>query len=317
MSHALKALVIVPDEPKKAKKKKSLSEMQKDLRELAKPDANAAPKPALDLKRIFTRVGLVLAVLWLGAIGVWSWVHTFWPFAVVGVLTVVVIGAGTWVTRFMKKQQAIGALLHGADTDEGRKDALRRLETDYKKGDTQAVLARAQLEMQEDPKRALVTLESVDLAKQLGPVADQVRSMRAMIHLTLGETREARSLVDAMQMGKQDDVKTRAMFATVAAEAWGRTGLAKKAIDMLALFNPDDPELAELKVQIWRARAFAYAGDNDMTGARRALKKLGDMSPQLLGMFIQSKRVHPLLQHEAKQLLMKSGAARPKMVRPR
>jgi len=307
----------VPDEPKKPKKKKSVAEMQKELRDLAKPDPSAPVRPPLDLKKTFVRVGLVVAVFWVGAAALWSWLHHWWPFAVVGALTAAVVGVGIWASRFLSKQQAIGALLQGADTEEGRKEALKKLESDFKKGDTQATLARAQLEMQEDPRKALTTLEQVNLAKELGPVADQVRSMRAMIHLTLGETKEARALVDAMEMGKQEDVKTRAMFATVAGETWGRTGQAKKAVEMLELFNPEDPDLAEMKVQIWRARAFAYAGNNDMNGARRALKKLADLNPQLLGMFVMSKKVHPVLQHEAKQILMKSGAVRQKMVRQR
>jgi hypothetical protein len=307
----------VPEESKKQKKKKSAAEMQKELRDLAKPDPNAPQKPPVDLKKIFTRLGLVMAVLWIVAVlASYAW-KSYVPYGVIGVLTLVVIGAGIWVSRFMKKQQALGALLQGADTEEGRKAALEKLAADYKPGDTQATLARAQLEMQEDPKKALATLESINLSKQLGPVADQVRSMRAMIHLTLGETKEARALVDAMEMGKQEDVKTRAMFAAVAAETWGRTGQAKKAIEMLDIFNAEDPELSEMRVQLWRARAFAYAGNNDMKGASRALKKLADMNPQLLGMFAMGKKVHPILQHEAKQLLMKSGAVQRKLVRQR
>jgi hypothetical protein len=42
---------------------------------------------------------------------------------------------------------------------------------------------------------------------------------------------------------------------------------------------------------------------------------LVDINPQLLGMFVQAKKVHPLLQQEAKQLLMRSGAVQRKMVR--
>ncbi len=305
------------EEPKKLKKKKSVATMQKELRDLSKPDPSTPQKPSLDLKKIFTRIGLVVAVLWAIAIAVWSVSKSAIPFVVVGLITATIAGVGVWVTRFMKKQQALGAILQGADTEEGRKSALEQIAANYKPGDTQATLARAQLEMQEDPKKALVTLESINLSKQLGPVADQVRSMRAMIHLTMGDTKEARALVDAMEIGKQEDVKTRAMFASVAAETWARTGQAKKAIEMLDLFNPDDPELSELRVQIWRARAFAYAGNNDMKGAGRALKKLGEMNPQLLGMFAMGKKVHPILQHEAKQLLMKSGAVQRKMVRQR
>ena len=73
--------------------------------------------------------------------------------------------------------------------------------------------------------------------------------------------------------------------------------------------------MAEMRIQMWRARAFAAAGAGDMKGAGRALRKLAEMSPQLLGMFVGAKRVHPMLQQEAKQLLMRSGAVQRKMVR--
>jgi tetratricopeptide (TPR) repeat protein len=307
----------VPEDLKKNKKKKSLAAQREELRSLAKPDPDAAPRPAIDMKKIGIRVGLLVVGLWAAAAAIWSYTRSWIPFAIVGLVSIAVVVAGVWFVRLVAKQKDIGAILQGADTEEGRKEALRRLATDYKKDDTQAVLAKAQLEMQEEPKKALETLEAIDLSKQMEPVADQVRSMRAMIHLTLGDVKEARTLVDAMKMGKQDDVKTRAMFASVAAEAWGRTGQGKKALELLELFNADEPELGEIKVQIWRARAFAYAGVSDMKGAGRALRKLAEMNPQLLGMFLTTKRVHPMLAQEAKQLLMRSGAVKPKMVQKR
>src|SRR6185503_21138122 len=101
--------------------------------------------------------------------------------------TVVAAGAAVWVTRYVKKAEALGNLLRGADTAEGRREALERLEKDFKKGDTQAVLARAQREMQEEPRKALGTLESINLEKEMQAIADQVRTLRATIHLTIGE----------------------------------------------------------------------------------------------------------------------------------
>jgi hypothetical protein len=300
-------------QPKK-KKKQSVAAMQRELRDLAKPSGEAAEKPPVDFKKIFVRVGGVLALVWVAALVLlrWSWI----PSAVAGVLTVAGVGIGIWLVRYVNKSRELGALLKAAnETEEGRREALKKLETDFKKGDVQATIARAQLEMQEDPRKALATLETVDLAKQLGPVADQVRCTRATIHLQLGELQEARALVDKMELGKQQDVKTRAMFAAVAGEAWGRTGQGKKATELLEVFNPEEPELSEMRVQMWRARAFAAAGTGDMKAAGRALKKLAEMSPQLLGMFVGAKKVHPMLQQEAKQLLMRSGAVPRKMVR--
>ena len=298
----------------KKKKKQSVASMQQELRDLAKPAGDAPEKAQADFKKIFIRVGGVLALIWVGALLLVRW--SIIPVAVAGVLTIVGAGASIWIVRYVKKSRELGALLKGAgESEEGRQQALKRLETDYKKGDVQASIARAQLEMQEDPRKALATLESVDLSKQLGPVADQVRCTRATIHLQLGEIQEARALVDKMELGKQQDVKTRAMFAAVAGEAWGRTGQGKKGLELLEVFNPDDPELTEMRVQMWRARAFAAAGAGDMKGAGRALRKLAEMSPQLLGMFVGAKKVHPMLQQEAKQILMRSGAVPRKMVR--
>src|SRR5262249_40690323 len=157
----------------------------------------------------------VLAGLWIVAFFIPSWIAK----AVVGVITIGVIAAGLWVVSTMKKSEQLGAILKDADTEEGRKAALEKLETDFKKGDTQAGRARAHVEMQEDPRKALATLETVDLQKVMAPIASQVRAMRAMLHLTLGETAEARALADALDLGKQQDAKTRAMFATVASEA--------------------------------------------------------------------------------------------------
>jgi hypothetical protein len=297
--------------PASKKKKKSQALVQKELRDLSKPASDAPARPAIDLKKIGLRIGLVVVAVWVVAIVVHHWI----AYAVAGGVTALIAGVGVWLFRYMKKSEALGELLRGAETDEGRKAALQKLEAGFNKKDSQAILAKAQLEMQEDPRRALATLESVKLEKMLGPVADQFRAMRAMIHLTLGETAEARSLADELDLGKQQEHKTRATFATVAGEAWARTGQAKRAVEALELFNPEDPEFAEMRAQMWRARAFAYAGANDMKGVARALRKLADMNPTLLGMFIGPKKIHPLLEREARQLVQRLGAAPRKMVR--
>ena len=296
--------------PPSKKKKQNAREAQRDLQKLARDQAQE--RPPVDFKKIATRVGLILAVLWAIALIIPTW----WPKITAAVVTVIAVGAGVWFSRYLKKSEALGALVRGADTDEGRKEAIEKLSRDFRKGDTQATIARAQLEMQEDPRKALETLETINLEKVLGPVADQVRALRAMLHLSLGETAEARELADKLDLGKQQDAKTRAMFATVAGEAWARTGNAKKAVETLELFNPEDPEFSESRTQMYRARAFAYAAVNDNKAMSRALKKLSDVSPHLLGMFV-GKKIHPLLEREAKQILMRSGAVPRKMVRQR
>lgn len=298
---------------KKGTKKKSVAETQQEIRDLSKPKDDA--KPPVDLKKVYVRIALVVGVLGIVAFIVPPPYGNYAKGAF-GVVLAVAVGVSIWLDRYVKKTLALGAILRGADTDEGRKEALKAISEKFKKDDTQALLAKAQLEMQEDPRRAQATLESIDLDKQLAPIAGQVRAMRAMIHLTHGEIAEAKKLVEALELGKQQEPKTRVMFATVAGEAWARSGQAQKAIDTLELFNPDDPENEELRPQMWRARAFAYAALNDQKGIGRALRKLADLNVQLLGMFVGQKKIHPLLEKEAKQLVQKLGAVpRPKMMR--
>lgn len=300
--------------PKKKNKKKSAAAVQQELRELAKPGED---KPPVDMNQLYVRVGGVVVVGWAIALAVYSWQHTLWPVYVAAAVTVIVLVAGVWLRSYLQKTQALGAILRGADTEEGRKAALERLKTEFKKDDTQAVMARAQLEMQEDPRKGLETLESINLEKiNLPGMADQVRAMRANVHLTLGEPQKARPLVDALELGKQQEPKVRAMLATVAAETWARTGAAKKAIDTLDLFNPEDESMGEMRIQMYRARAFAYAANQDMKSAERALKKLADTHPHLLAMFV-GKKIHPLLERSAKQMIMRSGVAQRKVVRQR
>jgi hypothetical protein len=311
---------VVPDSksgtltPAPRKKKKKPSALQRELRELASPQSSAMDGPSVDFGKISLRVIPVALVIWGLAIALAHW--SIIPVIAAGLLTAIGGGAAFWFVGYVKKSRRLGAILRSANENEqGRKDALKQIEADFKKGDVQAAIARAQLQMQEDPRAGLATLEGIDLSKQLAPVADQVRCMRATIHLQLGELPEAKALVDRMEIGKQQDVKTRAMFAVVAAETWGRTGQAKKAVELLDVFDPEDAELSEMRVQMWRARAFASAGAGDMRAASRALKKLAGINAQLLGMFLGTKKVHPMLQQEAKQLVMRSGVVPRKMIR--
>jgi hypothetical protein len=295
--------------PGKKSKKKSAAEVQSELRQLTQ----AEERPPVDLKKIYLRIALIAVIVWVIALIVpWGgWI----PKAVAGALTVAAVGVSIWLDRYVKKQARLASLLKGADTVEGRKEALERIDSQFKKGDAQALLAKANLQMQDDPRAALTTLETIKLDKELAPVAGQVRAMRAMIHLTLGEPQEARALADKLDLGKQQEQKTRVMFAAVASEAWARTGQGQKAVDTLDLFNPEAPDMGEMRAQLWRARVFAYAAVNDPKGIARALKKLSEVNPHLLGMFIQQKKIHPLIEREAKQLVMRMGIVPRKMVR--
>lgn len=270
------------------------------------------------IKSVLLRLGVPLLVVWFVGAMIAGFATTSWgrglALGVPAALTVAAIGLIIWVLRQAKKAQGVAGILSKADTEtkEGRQAAIAELESKYKGNDPAAIFARAQLELQEDPRKALATLESINLSKVMASVGDEARGQRAMIHLMLGEVSPARDLVDGIQLARHQDARSRAMLASVVAEAWARSGQAKRAVDTLSVINPEDPELAQLRPQILRAQAYACAHADDMKGARRALRKMGEQDVRLLGGFI-SKKTHPLLQREAKKLLEQSGAVQRRM----
>ena len=106
------------------KKKKSKAEIQQELRELSKGQDQP---PAPNLNKIYLRGGALVVVAWIiaGIIRHWA------GFAAAGTLTVAGVVALIWLQRYMKKTAALGSILKGADTEEGRKAALQRIDSEF------------------------------------------------------------------------------------------------------------------------------------------------------------------------------------------
>jgi hypothetical protein len=268
------------------------------------------------LKGLLLRLGLPLLGAWLlGALVANFAVSTVVKVIALGLpaaLTLAAVALVIWVVRQARKAQGVAGILSKVDTKDERQAALAQLENNYKGNDPTAIFARAQLLLQEDPKKALEVLETINLSKVMANVADEARGQRAMIHLMLGEVPPARDLADGIQLSRHQDARSRAMLAAVIAEAWARSGQAKRAVDTLSIINADDPELVQLRPQLLRAQAYAFAHADDLKNARRVLRRLGEQDPRLLGGFV-NKKTHPLLQREAKKLLEQSGALPRKM----
>lgn len=274
------------------------------------------PLSAANLKKMFGRLSIPIVAVW--AIGIlvagFSTNKTVITVSLVipGVVTLALAGVVVWALSQAKKAKGVAGILAGVEDAEGRAAALEKLETQYKKKDTAAIFAKAQLQMQEDPRAALVTLEQIDLGKVMAAMADEARAQRAMIHLMLGQPQRARELADGIDLSRHQDVKSRAMMGAVIAEAWARTGQAQKAVDTLDLFDPSEAELEAIAPQLHRARAYAYAHTSQLKPMRRELRKLLDQDFRLLASFVERK-AHPLLQKEAKKLLEQSGKVPRKM----
>lgn len=305
--------------PAKPTKKPSSAQSRDELMSAARskqalPSDPFSPK---NLRSMGLRLGLPVLIAWAIAFAIPGWVAK----AVVGALTVAVAGLVVWALRYAKKSRAVAQILQGADTAEGRKEAILKLDAEHKDA-TEAILAKAQLQLQEDPRAALTTLETIKLDKVMAPIADQTRGQRAMIHLLLGETDEARVLVDNIDLGRHKEPKTLASLAAITAEAWARTGQAKKAVETLETFDLTDEVYADLRPQLLRSRAFAQAWTNNTKAMKATLRQLGALNIQYLTGFITRKKmpggvaprgVHPLLEKEAFDMVMRSGAVPRKM----
>lgn len=284
------------------------------------PVANVPdPLSGENLKGLLTRLGLPLLAAWvIGALVAGFSQSSTVQYIALGIptaLTLAAAGLIFWIVRQTRKARGVVGILQkagAAGTKDERDAAIKELDAQYKANDPTAAFAKAQLLMQEDPRKALEVLETINLNKVMGNMADEARGQRAMIHLMLGEVTRARDLVDGIQLARHQDARSRAMLASVVSEAWARSGQAKRAVDTLSVIDPEDEQLAQLKPQIYRSQAFAFAYTNDMKQARRALKRLVGLDARLLGGFLD-KKTHPLLQREAKKMLEQSGAIPRKM----
>ncbi len=301
--------------PQEPKKKATPNKAREDL--LVKQKQAPLPADPLSweaIKPLALRAGIPLALLWIGALVLNGWI----PKAVMGVLTLALAGVVLWAVRYAKRARRVAEIVREVgETPEARKEAIAKLETDFKKDDTAAVFAKAQLQLQEDPREALRTLETIKLDKVLAPVADEARAQRAMIHLILGETEEGRQLVDAIDMSQHKEPKTRGTMAAIIGEAWARSGQAKRAVELLETIDVNDAVYEELRPQLLRARAFAYAWANDTKQMKQMLRRLQQLNTQYLMGFITKKKnpagvnprgVHPLLEKEAFEMVMRSGS---------
>lgn len=303
----------------KVKKKHAARQAREELTAQSRARLEAADPLSKDnLRKLAVRLGIPLVIGWVIAIAIPGWI----PKAVAAGLTLLLAGIVLYVLRFSRKSKAVAEIIRSADSAESRKEALDKLEGEFKSGDTAATFAKAQLLLQEDPRAALATLETINLSKVMAPIADEARCQRAMIHLMLGETAEARVLVDQVELSRHKEPKSRATLASIIGEAWARSGQSKKAVELLETFDVHDALYDDVRPQLLRSLAFAYAWSNRSKLMKKTLRKMQAINAQLLMGFITKKKnpmgvsprgVHPALEKEAYSMVMRSGAVPRKM----
>jgi hypothetical protein len=227
---------------------------------------------------------------------------------VMGALTLALIAGAVWVWQWIQKQQKLAKLVTAAQgSPEERKKALEQLNTPDAAKDVMNLVVRAQLEAQEDPDKALATLESIKIDEVPAMVQDDVRAMKAQMYLLNGRVKEAAALADKIKPSNAQQAEQRGMMAATMAEAWARTGREKEAMDLLGTFSPEDATYEKVKVPLLFARIYANHAMRKNDLARKDMLALSKDNVNYLGRFMDKRfRPAPDLQKIAQEVAMRN-----------
>jgi len=272
-----------------------------------KPSASSFETPQIKWN-VIAQIAAVVVVVWIFAFLLVPYVG-YWGVGVVGVLTVALLGFGVYVYNLTRRQGALAEILKQATTDEaGRKAAIEKLAAS---GDSDAMnaMARAQLVARDDPKEAIVILESIQIHKADALIQDDIRANLGYLYLAMNRIKDARAVADQIKYDAGPTAKQKAMYAAVVAEAKARTGDPNDAKRILEQAPVGDAEVAELLPMIWRAQVFTFFGTKNRGLARKAMEGLVATDPNLLAPFVATKAATPTdveMQKMAREVL---GAA--------
>ena len=280
----------------------------------ASDEAKAPPTIAGFRRSFLVKVGVVAAAVWAFAISTGSVVLM----SIVGGLTLVVLGLLGWAWTIMRRQKRLNERLQGAiASPEGRRDALAELEADKKSGTIPMIFARAQLLAADDPGRALELLETVELKSVPPQMQDDFAFLRSQLYLSFGRPKDARPLVDRINVDAQERKDARGMLVGVVAETWARTGKHKEALTLLDSVDLE-AQNDETQLQLRAARVFAHFASGKPRAARQELETIASPDVNLLGRFVAPRfKVHPELLRLAREVAQKNTQVRPRRGPPR
>jgi hypothetical protein len=254
---------------------------------------------------------------WIGGITIAVWAFAIntgntWVLLVVGVLTLLLIGAILWALRTIRKHKGTMSLLQGAvASPEARKDALAKLSEGKDAGSPTNVFARAQLMATDDPQAALKLLGTIELRSYPPAMQDDVSLLRTQLCLRLGRPQDARKAADGMNLDNPQRKEVRPLAASIVAEAWARGGKPKEALALLETIEVPKKDAEQIALQIRVARIFARFAANQRGQARTELVALADDDLNQLSRFVMPQfRVHPELQKLARGVVEGHPSAR-------
>ena len=266
------------------------------------PAAETKPSPVdaggMKKKNLIV-IGVALAALWAAAIASESIVFV----SIVGALTLAAAGVMLWGWRQVRRHRKLADLLQGAaDSPEKRRQALAALAADPKANELTNVVARAQLLASDEPAAALALLEPIDIKSVPAAMQDDVALLKSQLLLSFGRAKQARPLVDRINVDSPQRQEVRPLMAAIVAETWARTGSPADANALLDTVDPTEAADDNVRAQLVVARVFARFAAGKKGAARTALKQLAAIDPNLLGRVVAPQfKVHPGLQRLARE----------------
>ena len=294
---------------KKGKKLEAGSERvdpNEALRQVERPRANW---------RVIGLILLGFAVLWLlacMAIPVVSYVGV----VVVGLLSAAAIGFGVYIWQMTRRSSAIVDIMKGATDAEGRASALAALAAQSPEGkDAMNVLAQAQILAQDDPQAAIAKLETIDIEKAPAILRNDIRAQLGLMYLLTNKPKNALDLARDIKPDAQPQVKQKALYAAVRAEAFARNGKPEDARLALEGIKEADPEIAEVRPLVLRAQVFTFLALKKRGLATEAMERLVMVEPNIV-MSMASKG-QPEMKQLAIATLQRAGVLPKQRVRMR
>jgi hypothetical protein len=273
----------------------------------AEPAAPAPPQAGIP-RKTWIILGVVTLAVWGFALNTRNTI----VIAIVGGLTVVLIGVLVWALRTIRKHRSTVSLLQGATASpEARREALAKLSEGKDAKTPTNVFARAQLLAADDPQGALDLLATIELKNYPPAMQDDVSLLQAQLYLRMGKTQDARKAADVMNLDNPQRKEIRPLAASIVAEAWARTGKPKEALALLDTIAVPKKDGEQIALQMRFARVFARFAANQRNQARAELASLADDDVNNLGRFVSPQfRVHPELQKLARMVFEQHPAAR-------
>ncbi len=277
-------------------------------KETSKTETAAPTQTTGFKKKNLVIIALVFAGLWALAISSESLIFM----GIAAFLTLVAAGIAFWAWRQINRHKKLAGVMQGAaDSPEARKKALAALESEKNPNSITNVIARAQLLASDEPSEALALLEPIEIKSVPAGTQDDFALLKSQLLLNFGKPKQARPLVDYVNLDNPQRKEMRPFMVAIVAETWARTGSAAEANEILDSVAPEEVQGTDAGTLLLIARVYARFASGKKGLTRAALGEVAAVDPNLLGRFLAAKgQVHPGLQRLAREAFERKGSRR-------